>query len=385
MAETIPGDIAGNIFSRLPIKFILQCKRVCKPWRAIIGKTVGLVFTFYTRDYVTQLYYGDPEYETKIEKYYSEKTLTPIPLIPRDREVLLKPSGMVGSCNGLVCFKVENPIYSEDDFAFICTNPMTGEVADIPGLENQGPSLGTDPVGGFGYVCSTNEYKVVRIYYKYWGAYAQVYTLGSHLGWRDKGNVFTVFSTKESGIFANEALHWIDRRTYELGQIVAFGLVDEEFWPIPSPPCSDWQYSNSNSKLILLGGNLCLVHTNRQSINKRLDIWAFKRSVMTNDISTSYGKVKGKRRGYYYYDQTWNWSLEYSIAWEGQVLYTPFIITKQNTVLLWKNGTSNLCCYDPKTSTLQKYSDGEEGDKGYVQAIPHMNSLVSLKEIGEIS
>ncbi|XP_026432715.1 uncharacterized protein LOC113330066 [Papaver somniferum] len=204
MAETLPKDILENIFSRLPIESTLQCERVCKTWRRIVGKSVGIVFTFKktipssTKDLVTQLYYGDPRCETRIEKYYFENTLTP--LVP----ALADPYGMVGSCNGLVCFKAEDPNYSKDGrafgLAFICNNPITGEAVYIPGLGNREVSL-HPPIGEFGYVGSTNEYKVVRIYFK--ASCVQVFTLGSHLGWRYKEERvprYWFFSSQESGI-----------------------------------------------------------------------------------------------------------------------------------------------------------------------------------------
>ncbi|XP_026379943.1 F-box protein At3g07870-like [Papaver somniferum] len=377
MAETLPRDILDNIFSRLPIKSVLRCKRVCRPWRTIIGNNVGLLLTFHTipkttSHRVTEPYYGDPKYETKVEEYYSKNTLTPL-------KAVWEAYAMIGSCNGLVCYKaINHSKYSNDYLNFICNNPITGEAAYISVSENQGRYF-RSPVGGFGYVGSTNEYKVVRIHFKYWGGIVQVYTLGSHLGWRDKGNVpplSPIFSTKESGVFANGALHWIN----DCEQILVFGLADEEFCFIPSPPYytynNNWLYSSF--KLILLGGNLCVVHSNYEFTSRRLDIWVLKKN-----IGTSCGNAKRKRRENYY-DQTWSWSKEYSITWEGEVMYTPFVVTKLNTILLWQNGTSDLYYYDPKTSKLQRYCDGYRGYV-YDQAIPHMNSLVSLKEIGETS
>ncbi|XP_026432758.1 uncharacterized protein LOC113330118 [Papaver somniferum] len=206
----------------------------------------------------------------------------------------------------------------------------------------------------------------------------QVYTLGSHLGWRKEEKVphYCFFSSEDSGVFGNGAVHWINLRESQKCDILAFGLANEEFWPIPSPPYTNSFGANLCSKLTLLGGNLCVVHSNYQSINKRLDIRAFKK---TNN-GNSQGEKTEKQREY----DTWSWSKEHSIAWEVEVTYTPFVITKCSTVLLWENETSNLRCFDPRTSTLEKYWDGGERDSVYVQAVPHMNSLVSLKELGEI-
>ncbi|XP_026452279.1 F-box protein At3g07870-like [Papaver somniferum] len=309
--ETLPEDvITGNIFSLLSIESTLQCRRVCRTWKTIIGGSNAV-----------------------------------------------ESNDIVGSCNGLVCYKAVDPTYPKDGLAFICSNPITGEAISIPGLKKN-RLITKRPVGGFGYVGLTNEYKVVRICNS---ANVEVYTLGSPLGWRDKGLIIPFndrfLEFKESGIFANGALNWINGRWFDQNpnpKMLAFGLADEEFSPVPVPPCLRTNKDcRSDSKLILLG-----------------DIWVFKK---TNN-GTSCGETKEKRE--YYYDHTWSWSLEYSIAWEGgKDLYTPFVITKRNTVLLLQNGTSNLFCYDPKTSTLQKYSDGDERILD-VQAIPHMNSLV---------
>lgn len=112
----------------------------------------------------------------------------------------------------------------------IC-NPITREYIILPKSE------GKYRLTGFGYILSTNDYKVVWIN-AFWGSsnvgIVQIYTHGSGTGWRNVGTADTNvdYVRPGSGKFANGALHWVD----VVGTILAFHLTDEQFSKIPSPP-----------------------------------------------------------------------------------------------------------------------------------------------------
>ncbi|OVA14019.1 F-box associated domain [Macleaya cordata] len=295
-----------------------------------------------------QLYYGEYD-EINIDQQYYNNTLVSRINHP-SFETLFDNDLIVGSCNGLVCLSIPRM----NDPVYIC-NPFTSEYVYLPKTINEEGFL----VSGFGYHRSTDEYKVVRIYYpdQHSMGRVEVYTLGSGNGWRDKGEIpYSLFAS--SGILANGALHWLD---YKEWKIVAFDLADEEFRLLPSPPCFSCFFPSPLPCCFdLYGvGRLCVVHHER---SERVDIWSLKQE-----------------------NSSWSWSREFSIAWEcldkdGE--YEPFAITKNNEVLLWYNGTI-LSCYDPKTETFKKLMD----DMGiqYFQAITHMNSSVSLKALEENS
>lgn len=139
LMEDLPKDLRLEIFSRLPPEPLLKCKLVCKTWESILShKKVGILFLFRSGwERNLHLYYGD--YEEIFSKINSEKedcsfkTLTKInhPGINlRDRHSFVDQ--MVGSCNGLVCFRV--PHHQVNDPVYIC-NPITREYINLPRLK----------------------------------------------------------------------------------------------------------------------------------------------------------------------------------------------------------------------------------------------------------
>ncbi|XP_026410082.1 F-box protein At3g07870-like [Papaver somniferum] len=145
-----------------------------------------------------------------------------------DLKPLLKRSiySFVGSCNGLIFF---NESFGEDD-VYIC-NPATREYIILPKFEGKGI---LDLLTGFGYIPSTNEYKVVRIYNTERDPSAgivQVYTLGSSIGWRNSGTVDMKYVPLYTDVFPNVSLHWVNLDE----TICAFHLADEKCSELPLP------------------------------------------------------------------------------------------------------------------------------------------------------
>ncbi|OVA19375.1 F-box domain [Macleaya cordata] len=417
----LPDEIIIDIFSRLPFKSVLECRRVCKTWRTLIynpsfarlylrrsrpqllqlndddkhnyndnldsningaGIKLGLGLLFLIRlsdkdKGNVRMYYGEYDNDNIDEQYFSYKTLKKINHPP-----INKPIGyvMVGSCNGLICFSVHQyPIF---DPIYIC-NPITREYVLLPTLEKGCEHWKCHMVSGFGFEPSSNEYKVVRINYHYDQSFGrvEVYTLGSGNGWRDKGKISWSLSTLDHeyeypppspGIFSNGSLYWLNKEM----MIVAFDLADEEFCIVTPPPCflpAGYDKSKHCFQLQELGGSLCVVHQER---GERVDIWSLKKTKNTTSNKMNEKEENG---------QAWTWNRELSITWEGQHEneYEPFAFTKSGEVLLWYNHRI-LARYDPKTSTLKKLVEDEDiMDLRFFKGILHMNSFVSLKAIGE--
>ncbi|OVA07231.1 F-box domain [Macleaya cordata] len=389
--ENLHTEITLEILSRLPVQSVLQCKLVCKTWRTLLrlpyfadmhirrqlqlqslqrhqldvdddddddggGAKVGPPGFFFAIEdlYEAQLYYceGDNIIDKK-HPYYYYKRLARVnhpPIKKRSAQ-----NAIVGSCNGLICFS--EPHHDIDDPVYIL-NPFTREYFFLQRLTKTF-SKGYI-VNGFGYNPFTNEYKVVRvIYYQNvdqgpFVGHVQVYTLGGGSGWRNKGEIAYKLRYPLPGILANGALHWLDKEW----KIVAFDLANEEFHLLPSPPCVHPSREHNYYKLLELGGCLCVVH--RDEPRQNLDIWSLKMK---------------KEQDYQ------SWTREFSIAWEGNYhdKYEPFALTKSGEVLLRYN-FETLCLHDPKTATITKLVDDDMGSK-YFEAIPHINSFVSLKAL----
>ncbi|XP_026419218.1 F-box/kelch-repeat protein At3g06240-like [Papaver somniferum] len=120
--------------------------------------------------------------------------------------------------------------------SYIC-NPITKEYVMLPEIKTNCDRQYHDWTSGFGYVSSSNEYKVVGMYLNNWDQYAEIhiYTLGSGDGWRNLGKLNHEFDTYLwcHGIFANGALYWMDNAKE---MIVTFNLAKEKFHESLSPP-----------------------------------------------------------------------------------------------------------------------------------------------------
>ncbi|XP_026420360.1 F-box protein At3g07870-like [Papaver somniferum] len=248
--EDLPKEMIPEILSRLPTESVLECKLVCKSWRDIIhfpsfsqkhlnhltsaGDSGKLSFVFLSR-YPTNINPITGQYLMLEEFTYAEydENSHEAPFNRKVRIYINLPfyrHSFAGSCNGLICLDSwHKDIYG----ATYIFNPVTREYVILPTSE------GSNYWSGFGYIPSTNEYKVVRIYNSLGDSNVrlrsiQVYTLGSSTGWRNVGTMDRTmqFYRKDAGAFVNGALYWAD----EEGTILAFHLADEKFSKLPSPP-----------------------------------------------------------------------------------------------------------------------------------------------------
>ncbi|XP_026398727.1 F-box protein At3g07870-like [Papaver somniferum] len=289
---------------------------------------------------------------------------------------------VVGSCNGLVCTGERNKDVNLVDPVQLC-NPLTGEYVSLPKFKltrklaihgNNCRNLAS----GFGYCHSTKEYKVVRIFSQKGDLrLVQVYTVGGK--WRCIRPKLRYFNCASSGIYANGSLHWLDQSYSQIPErkIVAFDLEHEKFYSVPMPTDATC-FSVVRSVSYLLGGNnnLYLVHTE----NNCTDIWAYKlkRKKNSNAITSSNMKMRNQK----YHKNSWQWIKEFTIEGEAAENFKPFAITRNNEVLLWYKSVF-VYCYDPKTSTLNRLWGGNGMGCSHIEVIPHIPSIVSLKDLGE--
>ncbi|XP_026431292.1 F-box protein At3g07870-like [Papaver somniferum] len=202
------------------------------------------------------------------EKYIYNQHLKRIYHPPMHNEFLC--DHLVGSCNGLVCaFQFHHLVL---DPIYIC-NPLTREYVYLPQLVVKKEEVVPDFIDGgevemhhntacgFGYVRSTNEYKIVRIHYpKNAEGDVEVYTLGSGCGWRAIGRVPYHLSTLRGGkgTYANDVIYWTSGN-----KVVAFDLADEEFRLLSVPPCMQNLKHGDKCGLAVLGRHLCLYVDNK--------------------------------------------------------------------------------------------------------------------------
>ncbi|KAI3874050.1 hypothetical protein MKX03_016379 [Papaver bracteatum] len=391
--ECLPSDIVLDILSWLPAESVSDCKLVCKRLLNLLSRrwdqfakvhyqrqllrlsssgdatssSTGFLFSFQKDEkdntIGVRLYYGN-EYngEMNIHENFSYKTLQKTSVSFHD---MLDSDVIVGSYNGLICLLryhhgIADPIH-------IC-NPNIGEYVNLPEYTLREEDY-LDAYG-FGYVHSMDQYKVVRIYYpesdNYDNGEVQVYTIGSGSAWRTIGKTsYQLWSQYSLGTYVDGSLHWIDNK-----KIIAFNLVNEEFRLIQPPPSYDPSHDCRYclDMVLALRENVCFCHQNNEE--HLLDIWSLKKNATEASWSRDFSIA---------YNSTWEMG---SPSYEFPV--KPFLITKKNEVLFVHQG-STLYCYDPNTNTVIKLWNDEKWELMRLCAVPHINSFVSLKALGERS
>ncbi|XP_027183902.1 F-box protein At3g07870-like [Coffea eugenioides] len=212
----VPEPIFKNIVLRLPIRAIIMCKCVCKPWRRVISdpqfakmhfelaQPCSLVRTLGNTRVARMLYLIEPSDVDNYDSFSDSRfarhlrlnygrdfymkldTKLKIPL--RNAEKMPQPHNVsdtksrlssergfkkrcvkvrpkehkfqiVNSCKGFVC--LSEP--SSNNPLVVC-NPVTGEYLNLPGTDESDNNTEKDMVScGFGLCEETNRYKVVRM------------------------------------------------------------------------------------------------------------------------------------------------------------------------------------------------------------------------------
>ncbi|XP_026389189.1 putative F-box protein At1g53550 [Papaver somniferum] len=364
----LPDEITLDIISRLPTENVLKCKLVCRNWRSLIrhpsfskmhlhhlyhpaadsGK-----LGFITLTYPVGRKKGSFQYFEYDENHES---------IERIRKFNFKsPFGedtiyttFLGSLNGLICVTRHRFGVTE---TCIC-NPITREYIMLPEISRVGMNRG---ISGYGYVSSTNEYKVVRIMYENKTEVKEVYvyTLGSGNGWRNIGKLnFESIALWEEGVFVKGVLYWLD---CEFRMIVPFNLAEEKFCKnlsLPFPPdynSADWY------KLGVLDG--CLSFAINKNVNggECWDVCLLKKK------DDNLGMIE--QEGH----QSLGWNKEFGVYDKA-----IFAVTKRYGVLTFNGNHINI--HDLEATTSKTVVDFEER---LIGVFPHKNILVSLKELGE--
>ncbi|XP_026429567.1 F-box protein At3g07870-like [Papaver somniferum] len=322
---------------------------------------VGLLFNFiFPREKGNQFYYG----EYRKHRNYKLRKINQPPVFSKS---------VVGSCNGLICFSEDEHIIVQEP-SYIC-NPITSEYVNIPRLNVKRNSECDAMVCGFVYHTSTKKYKVVKICYIQNQPLGKVmvYTLGSGSGWRDigetayslrptRGSFHAIFSYRSPfGALANGALHWLINEN----MILSFDLANENLYLLPFPlfdrTIGRWDYF----QVVVLGGCLCFVH--KKPGEPLLDIWFLRKQGESSSLESFELNEQVD------YDSL-IWIKKFSIPTGCQA--APCALTNSGEVLL--QCRSCLFCYDPKTATLERLTG-----KGISHVLPHVNSFVSLKALGE--
>lgn len=276
--EKVPRDIFFNIFSRLPLKSVIQSSSVSKSWLNVI-KDPSFVKLYFSRSK------SEPSLLILTRRVIGEKnsiSITPLKhkgcqLVADgnalDHMVSSFPWDFVGTCDGLLCFTFSG----EEELTMVC-NPITREHVTLPkptitpSPESYGRSL------AFGFDPVENKYKVVRVSYKssevlagpgaHWRAAmaelvradmrsdgrpivrAEVYTMGTD-SWREvQGSNHRPCG---KSVYANGIIYWLIYHLNSNDKILSFDLGCAQFKLTPH------RRFGHNISLAELGGSLAVV------------------------------------------------------------------------------------------------------------------------------
>ncbi|CAL8083372.1 unnamed protein product [Prunus armeniaca] len=265
----LPSHLLGEIFNKIQIKTLVQCRFVCKFWHRLLSDPEFTEQLFSRRTCLLLRGCGSDHLATLKNDSLGPNDVA-LKLL-KDTIVLPKEVNIVSSCNGLLCFyKVDswNPPYGR----LYISNPITGESLALPSPPGE---YETSFPSGFGFSPMSGAYKLVLFRPKSgWDdepfLVVLVLTVGSG-AWRCLGQ----FSYKLDymGVCVSGFLHWMD---WSRALICAFDLEREIFQELPLPPSWDSEGRNNISRLgfsVLQG---CLSVTVTVGSQRKMSIWVMK-------------------------------------------------------------------------------------------------------------
>ncbi|KAL2524833.1 F-box protein [Abeliophyllum distichum] len=293
LISCLPDEIALEIFSRLPIKSVLQSRVSCRHWR-MLTHDPHLVNMHLSQALTSQRLCLIIQSDYPIRNQLSFVEFSDVDHIQIVRKLdtpfarSMPEFSIIGSCNGLLCLVdslLANSIY--------IYNPFTRDYKVLPkSIDFQYQTV----IFGFGFHPVTKEYKVIKIiYYPLYDldnpnhsqkltytdshiSHVEIYNLCTN-EWRSIGEAPYVLEKSSSpGVLVSGRLHWMSLCGKLNGHhdriIVSFDLSDDSFRKITKPESGDSR-SWLSSYVVELGGCLCaFVHL--PTSYGAMDIWVMK-------------------------------------------------------------------------------------------------------------
>ncbi|GFP81336.1 F-box protein cpr30 [Phtheirospermum japonicum] len=360
LITNLPPEIIITILSRLPIRTVVACKLVCKPWLELLetrefanshlSKSVpGLAVYHYSDLFRIFEIKDEPDLEHH-ELHYNLVT-------EFKRTSFINPShcsiGIEGSANGLLFLREIN---SRPHVHYIC-NPITRDYIELQAPDGVVHFYPTIKTYGFGTSKITRENKVVRILHIP-KSECHVYTLGTG-AWRKIAYGSKLeYNCRSVGAYLNGNLHWLVVDLKGSYWISCFDLETELFSTF-RPPRAVTDRRDILGGLFVLGDCLCLCDNTSED---EIVIWLMK----------EYGDEK-------------SWSKEYVInkhpdhAGECYEVVRPMKVFKDGDILMsWQDFF--LFCYSNKTKIISHIDMFRLPYTWGIDSMLHTSSFLSLKD-----
>lgn len=368
--NSLPSEIILCILSRLPIRAIVSCKRVCNRWLEILSapefakchlslSNSGLVvYQFEGDEYLCKIF----EFEDGLELQNHDLHYDLVNKFD-PRSFITSPDSRIrigGSFNGFLFLCDLSTRHS----LYIC-NPITREYIPLP----QPKFIVQDVYHwdfGFGLSSISGQYKVVWNNYQMWpcsnipmkSGECLVYTIGTGT-WRSVAPVGPFQSLSgSSGVFLNGNIHWLVQDSKGEHFVSCFDLETEIFKPFSSLPSYPSHFPDSRSLSVLRDClSLC------QNISwDTIVIWMMKE---------------------YQVEESWSQQYVIPIMFQttSEIMYPIKVFKDGDILILWED--FELFFYCNKSKSTRKVDAFEMVHyTGWTEAMLHTSSLVSLKSFG---
>ncbi|KAA8549844.1 hypothetical protein F0562_001528 [Nyssa sinensis] len=277
--DELPFDIIINIFSRIPVKSLLQLRCVSKLWCNFIDHpSLANMHLKQAAEEPTILLLSEPTRKSN--------TIFQVHLVKQDCNILKACENPIGkfdlngccslesSCNGLFCFVK----YANQQSSVLLLNPLRKDHVQLATTTSLWPCY---TKYGLGFDGSTQKYKIVHVFFQeldstcsHYNLGVEVFTMGTK-SWREISKA-PPYPIRGKAVFAHGALHWIVHPLFagdnlKRDLIVSFDIEKEEFNLTPHP---GFQFKDCKLfHLVDLNGDLSLVDL---SSNTDIEIWVLK-------------------------------------------------------------------------------------------------------------
>ncbi|CAK9171077.1 unnamed protein product [Ilex paraguariensis] len=375
MSDYLPQEVLIEIFTRLPVKTLLQIRLVCRLWYSIISNP-----TFITA-HINKTKHRQCHSHSLLLRHFAENERHKKEhylLLSNENQTLLNEYNVelqfpfktrskyhfriVGSCNGVLCLSDD---YGDNAYGIILWNPSIRKYKSLPSPRVTKKTHGSYMfVLGFGFDSKSNDYKVVRVAYvkgrngrDLIPPEVELYALssGSWRGFNAGAPPYGIYGCTWSQAFVNGAVHWIGYDPCvakgDCALVVSFDMSDEIFRGMLLPDSlvqCGWDLTVS-----VFGEMLSVYHYEYGSRKQFCSVWVMK----------EYGVIEA-------------WTKLYSIDLHGGLQKLIWFRKNEEVILVTVRG--KLITYD--LNTLQMRGLGLRGAIDSVYVDNYMESLVLVEE-----
>ncbi|GAU40202.1 hypothetical protein TSUD_397290 [Trifolium subterraneum] len=249
----LPTELILDILLRLPVKYLLQFRCVCKLWKTLISETLIAKKRLAFSDY-------ENSYSYPLKSIFENPSSRIIPDIFCGLGI--NYYYILGSCNGFLCY------YDMDQFNIVMYNPSIGLKSKCsPKITSPNWSM---PCNGFGYDQVNDKYKVLAVVEHEDGdsdhedaSYTKIYTFGED-SWRTIQDFPINPPTEGIGIYVSGTLNWFHYKWYKLHKqymVHSFDLEKETYREFLVPFVGD--DCMCRPSLCVLNDRLCVCFVNK--------------------------------------------------------------------------------------------------------------------------